>query len=394
MRIDELERELRAERPEAAPDFCSRLDDWAASGFPSDSGLGPRALGAGATAGPGRLGRAWQRLTDVSPRRVLLPIGAAATVLVVVGIAVSQRDTPATELGGGEPSGGGFTSAGGERLRDDSASSGGGDAGSASPDAAGAAPQASAVEEYDLSPLEGQKPSPPSDSIARGAGERIIDATARIRLGAGRGEVQEVANGVVAVTDRFNGVVRDSEVTTDQGGARAAFELEIPYRELDPALTTISELGDVISRTQSAEDITAQAVRSQRQLARALEQISAARIERIDVDTHEERLIIDARIDSLEATAGALRSEIDGVKRQGRFATVDVEITSEGPDAGSGGAWSISDALDDAGRALEVIAGVALVTLAIAVPLALVGLLAWLIAVRARRLSRERALDA
>jgi len=387
MRIDELERELRAERPEAAPDFCSRLDDWAASGFPSDSGLGPRALGAGATAGPGRLGRLRRRLPNLSPRRVLLPLGAAATVLVVVGVAVSQRDTPATELGGGQPS------AGDERLLEDSASSAGGGA-SASPEAAGAAPESSAVDEYDLAPLEGQNAAPPSDSIARGAGERIIDATARIRLGAKRGEVQEVANGVVAVTDRFNGVVRDSEVTTDQGGARAAFELEIPYRELDPALTAISELGDVISRTQSAEDITAQAVRSQRQLARVLEQISAARIERIDVDTHEERLIIDARIDSLEATAGALRSEIDGVKRQGRFATVDVEITSEGPDAGSGGAWSISDALDDAGRALEVIAGVALVTLAIAVPLALVGLLAWLIAVRARRLSRERALDA
>jgi len=380
MRIDELERELRAERPEAAPDFCSRLDDWAASGFPSDSGLGPRALGAGATAGPGRLGRLRRRLPNLSPRRVLLPLGAAATVLVVVGVAISQQ-------GGSDLSSSGRESA--PSGEDASA----GDSGSAASGAA--APEASAPQDTDLVPLqEAPQAAPPSDSIARGAGERIVDATARIRLGAKRGEVQEVANGVVAVTDRFNGVVRDSEVTTDQGGARAAFELEIPYRELDPALTAISELGDVISRTQSAEDITAQAVRSQRQLARVLEQISAARIERIDVDTHEERLIIDARIDSLEATAGALRSEIDGVKRQGRFATVDVEITSEGPDAGSGGAWSISDALDDAGRALEVIAGVALVTLAIAVPLALVGLLAWLIAVRARRLSRERALDA
>lgn len=381
MRIDELERELRAERPEAAPDFCSRLDDWAASGFPSDSGLGPRALGAGATAGPGRSERAWQRLRDLSIGRTLLPIGATATVLIVVGVAVSQRDQGA-DLEGSTPDAS-FApgrEAGPQSSDDSAASAPAESAGTATPPA--------------VQGLEAGSAAAPADSIARGAGERIIDATARIRLGAERGEVQEVANDVVAVTDRFNGVVRDSEVTTDQGGARAAFELEIPYRELDPALTAITELGDVISRTQSAEDITAQAVRSQRQLARVLEQISAARIERIEVDSHEERLIVDARIDSLEATAGALRSEIDGVKRQGRFATVDVEITSEGPDAGSGGAWSISDALDDAGRALEVIAGVALVTLAIAVPLALVGLLAWLIAVRARRLSRERALDA
>lgn len=382
MRIDELERELRAERPEAAPDFCSRLDDWAASGFPRDSGLGPRVLGEDAVSGPGRLGRLWQRVIATPPRRALLPVGSLAMLLIVVGVVVSQNDPGVTPSSGDDSTtGGGFTSGAG--ADEEAAAEPGDAAGAPGPERA-----ASAVEDAGTS-LD----SPPSDSIARGAGERIVDATARIRLGAERGEVQEAANGVVGVTDRFNGVVRDSEVTTDQGGARAAFELEIPYRELDPALTALSELGDVISRTESAEDITAQAVRSQRQLARVLEQISAARIERIDVDTHEERLIIDARIDSLEATAGALRSEIDGVKRQGRFATVGVEITSERADSDSGGGWSISDALDDAGRALELIAGIALVTLAITAPLALLGLLAWLIAIRTRRVRREQALD-
>jgi hypothetical protein len=387
MNIEELERELRAERPQAETEFTSRLDEWATDGFPHDSGLGPRALGAGAVAGPGALARAWQRLTDLSPRRVLLPVGAVATVLIVVGVAVSQRDSIVPSSG------------------DDSSSAG--PESSAGSDSAGAAPQAAessagAVDEYNLAPLPEpagagaatEKPAPPADSIARGSDGRIVDATARIRLGADRGDVQEVANGVVAVTDRYEGVVRDSEVTTDQGGARASFELEIPYRELDAAIGDISELADVISRTESAEDITAQAVRSQRELARVLEQIRNARIERIEADTHEERLIVDARIDSLEATAEALQSQIDGVRRQGRFATVSVEITSDRPESGSGAGWSISDALDDAGRALELIAGIALVTLAIATPLALVVLLAWLIAARARRMSRERALDA
>ena len=198
---------------------------------------------------------------------------------------------------------------------------------------------------------------------------------------------------MVAVADRYEGVVRDSQVTTDQGGARASFELEIPYRELDAAIGDISELADVISRTESAEDITARAVRSQRQLARVLEQIREARIERIEADTHEERTIINARINSLQATADSLQAEIDGVKRQGRFATVDVEITSNGPGSESGGGWSLSDALDDAGRVLEVIAGIALVSLAVLAPLALVGGLAWLIVTRARHRSRENALD-
>ena len=53
--------------------------------------------------------------------------------------------------------------------------------------------------------------------------------SARLSLGAEADEVQDVANGVVEVTDRYDGVVVDSQVTSDQAGARASFELEIPY---------------------------------------------------------------------------------------------------------------------------------------------------------------------
>ena len=67
MRVDELERELREERPELDQDFARRLDEWAAAGFPRDRGLGPRAhrgRGSGLMAaseprlGAGRLGPA------------------------------------------------------------------------------------------------------------------------------------------------------------------------------------------------------------------------------------------------------------------------------------------------------------------------------------------------
>ena len=41
MRVEELERELRAERQQLEPDFAGRLDDWAAAGFPREGGFGP-----------------------------------------------------------------------------------------------------------------------------------------------------------------------------------------------------------------------------------------------------------------------------------------------------------------------------------------------------------------
>ena len=103
--------------------------------------------------------------------------------------------------------------------------------------------------------------------------------------------------------------------------------------------------------------------------------------------------MIKSQIESLQATADAQRTELNGVKREGRFATVDVAVTSNGG-GGDDGGWSLGDALDDAGRVLEVIGGVALISLAALIPLGLVGALVAFAYTRGRRRARERALDA
>jgi Domain of unknown function (DUF4349) len=385
MRVEELERELRAERPEPEPEFARRLDEWAAAGFPRDRGLGPRSV---PPAGAGVLRRAWERVASSSPRRVLAPAGSVAVMLVVIAVAISQSGDEGDQVGdqgtatsiqdaGGDGDGAAAEQA--PAIEDQGAARGAADDTLAEPLDRAAAP---GVEDFY---------SAGADGIARGTERRIVDATARLTLGAEADEVQEVANEVVTVTDRHNGIVTDSQVTSDQGGARAAFTLEIPYRELDAALSDLSELGDVISRTEAGQDITARAVRAGRDLAEVSDRIREARVDLIQADTRAQRLIIKSRIRSLEATADALETQLNRVQRQGRFATVEVEVTSNGP-ADDGG-WTLGEALDDAGRVVEVIGGIILVSLAVVVPLAVVGALAWLIATRAQRYRREQALD-
>jgi hypothetical protein len=399
MRVEDLERELRAERPEPDRDFARQLDEWAAAGFPRDRGLGPRAsAGRRDPLEAGR--RLWVRLRTVPARRILLPAGALATVAVIGAVAIGQFQDEGTDFSA-------------TTVAEDDAQ-GGGDAESFSakpgePTAPGAGNSgAAAVDEYELGEL------PPSDTIApdgspraadavapaaqestsgvaRGTDRRIVDATARITLGAEAGDVQEVANDVVEVTDAHKGIVLDSQVTSDQAGARAAFTLEIPYSRLDAALEEFSGLADVISRTEAGEDITQRAVRARKDLAGVFDEIEKARIDLIEADTREERLIVKARINSLEAQADAFEQDLSNVKRQGRLATVNLEVTSNGPESDDG--WSLSDAVDDTGRVLEVMAGVALIALAILLPLTLVGALVWLLAARAQRARRERALD-
>ncbi len=303
MTTEELERELRAMRSEPDPDFARRLDEWAAADFPANAGLGPR-VGAQGRAG-GSLRRVWERIAAVPPRRVLMPVGAVATVAVVAAVAISQGGPESQNLTVSEPAG----------RQADQAAPEGFAAGSDDDGAAGAESAAPPADQLNSVPATG--PTSDSDGIARGDETRIVDATARLSLGTEASKVQDVSNQVVDVTDRYDGIVLDSRVTTDQGGARANFSLEIPYKQLDAALADLSGLADVISRTEGGEDITAKAVRAQRDLANTLEQVRKARIALIEADTREEKLVIQSQIDSLNATADAYRTELNGVQRQG-----------------------------------------------------------------------------
>ena len=392
MRVDELERELRAQRPETDRAFAARLDEWAEAGFPRDRGLGP---GVGARAGA--LRRLWGRFSSTPPRRIALPVGAVATVAVIAGVVITNGDRIGDE--GSSDSAAISSQPATDQVR---GGTGGGSAGATSESAApsAATPQPSASDEYNLSipdagagaAAQQQADSGPA-GVATGTDDRIVDATARLTLGADADEVQDVANGVVSVTDRYDGVVTDSQVSRDAGGARASFSLQIPFRNLDAALADLSGLADVVSRTEGTKDITAKAVRARKDLANTLDRIRAARVELIKADTREQRLVIKSQIESLQATADAQRTELNGVKREGRFATVDVAVTSNGG-GGDDGGWSLGDALDDAGRVLEVIGGVALISLAALIPLGLVGALIAFAYTRGRRRARERALGA
>ncbi|HEX2129717.1 MAG TPA: DUF4349 domain-containing protein [Solirubrobacterales bacterium] len=401
MRLDDLERELRAERPEVDPEFARKLDEWAAAGFPSGGSLDPRSERSqrrGAFAAWFRQRR--ERFRAVPTRKLVGATGIAALFAVIVGVSVGQVDLD----GEVRPTSGGGDGA--EAIESvpsgDEGGEGGGGGGSTGEPGAPDVFDAARTDrdcEYCASIPEGRPtmdalsaaPASGGENVARGEKDRLQDRTARISLGAEADEVQEVANDVVEVTDQHDGIVLDSQVTSDQGGARASFELEIPVTELDAAIADLSELGDVISRTEASEDITQPFVRAERARARILGQIEEQRIALIRADSREERLIIESRIDALKAQADTYEAQASQVERRARYASVAVVVTSNGPDSDSG--WSLGDAVDDAGDVLRTIAGVGLVSLAVILPIALVGGLAFWIATAARRQSRERALD-
>ncbi len=81
----ELARMLREERPEVDSEFSRELDEWAAAGFPRG---GWRPGADPVPVSPAR--RLFDRLLATPPRRLIAPVGAVATLAVVVGVAVVQ----------------------------------------------------------------------------------------------------------------------------------------------------------------------------------------------------------------------------------------------------------------------------------------------------------------
>jgi hypothetical protein len=370
---EELIRELHEERPQVDPEFAKALDQWAAAGF---------ARG-GPDGGPRRRGR-WSRVTQgiegarrriaaTPPRRLIAPVGAAATLVVVAGIALSQS--------GGAPDQT-TVSPTAEPLEDLSVgpeSAPPGDAGigeTTAPDAAPLAPDTGGA----------------NDDVAnrRAGGDAEIARDARLVLGSEPDEVQEVADGVNEVTNRHRGYVVNSEVESGEDSltAGASFRLRIPAQNLQPALADLSELAHVESRNEGTLDITGRFVSAENAIERLERSVDAAEAELATAEGRERRKL-EREIENLEARLAAEQRSLARAEQRVDLVPVDVEIvTGQGS-----GDWGLEEALEDAGDVLSTLGGGLVVAGAVIAPFALLGGIAYAINRRRVRAARDRALD-
>jgi hypothetical protein len=365
--LSQLVRELRAERAEPQQGFAADLDARAAHGFPRVKSASP-------------LARLRERIAATPPRRVLAPAGAFVTLLVVGAVGISQ-----SQLGedGGQP----LTL---ERdATEDPADGVQQQTEATGTDGAEAQPAAPADES-----IEPGVVAPPFDPIrpglVPGQEDRKVERAAEITLSTEPDDVPGVADEVDDVTDRYGGIVVSSQVSGTEGERSIArFDLAIPAAKLSDALADLSELADVKSRSESTLDITEPFVSARERLADARAELDTLLTQLAEADTPRETRSIRARIDIVRGEIAQARRQLEDVGRRARFARVSVTVEGEG---GNGG-WSLGDAADDALDVLRTIAGVALVSLAVLVPLAVLVAIFWIAGRAAARRRRERALD-
>lgn len=359
---DELIGELEAMAPRPAPEFAARLDALAAAGFPEQPAPAPRGR---------RRGRSWWLSLSLSRRQPLVAgsvVCALVAAVVTVGVVTS---------GGGREEPGGGASTGAAAVADESVPPSAG--ATASGTSAGAADSfASATPNRATAPSAPRKVERSAQMAVTVAEGRFADAAAR---------VSQIAAGVQAIVDT-------SQLSTGRGRDRAAYTLRVPVGRLDAALGQLAELGTVVSRDESGDDITGAVVSAEDLLGdlRAERDSLRRRLAATDDDARAGRLrqeLAELRERIAQARGDAMR-----LQQRARYATVDLTLTTRGAASASedDDQGAIAGALDDAGRILGAIAATGIVVLAVAAPLALVLALLWCAARVLRRRRREAGL--
>jgi hypothetical protein len=370
--LAELAVALRDERPAPEPAFTRTLDARAQRGFP------PLA------SAKRRRGIKWPRLT-------LPALGVAASVLLVVVIATSIPNGG----GGGEDTssaGAGSSAATTEAAPSEESGTKPSAAAKSAPRPAiggGAAETDSAAPSTTtVGPLPPNAPAPRADGRSR----RSVERSAELVLATRPQGIDRAASEIIRVTDELGGYVVSSTVSSNSSGQ---FELRVPERKLQTALSRLSRVAKVRERTQSARDITGAVVSVRERLKDArterrslLRQLAAA-------TTTNQTASIRARLRLVSGQIAAAKRDLSHVKSRATRSTIAVTLLADRSRSDDGAAgWTPGDALDDAMRILEVTAGVLLVGLALLLPLGLVALLVWLATRQAAQRRRERGLDA
>ncbi len=369
--LQDLAVALSADAPRPDAEFSELLRERAKAGFPA------------------RDGSLRTRIARLRPPRLqgLAPaLGFAGLLLVALCVAVVAL-----------PNGNSGSGSGGDDDASSAASSdGGGAAESVAPaepqsrvldsgagKAEPGAPAADAVQSFRSAPV-------PPGGFAPGRSDRKIERSVSLELATPADRMERLGEQVTAVTNRYGGFVLSSSLSTGEDNAGGEFDLRIPAVRLRAALRDLAGLATVRSQSQSGRDVTRQHVTAQDRLvsARAERASLLRRLELADTDEAAEGL--RRRLDLVAIEIRGLRSQLRSLRLSTNYATVTVSLVTGKGDSGSAGAFD--DAVDDAGDMLVGTAGVLIRVLALALPLGLLALAAWLGTNAFRRRRRESAL--
>jgi hypothetical protein len=365
-KLQELVLAVRDDAPVPDRGFELRMNARVAAGFPSRGGA--------------RKGRVRTLLTT---RPQLAAMGAAASLLIALVVAIATTSGSHDSQSSISAADNGSTAAPSTAAP---ATAGSGATEQSAPQKVGPPVTAGGSAGAGSIPA----PVPPSPGGFVGGGNRKVEQSAALVLAAPKDKLGDVGDQVIAVTDRYRGIVMQSSVTSADQGSSGSFDLRIPVRNLRSALRDLSTLADVKSRTENADDVTASFVSARTRL----QELTAERrglLRRLEnAATDQAAGAIRARIRIVNAQIQSQNQALTELRRRTSYASVSVTLE---PKDGSSGGSGISSGANDLRDSLVDSANLALRVLGVALPIGLVLGLLWLGGGRLSRRRREAVLD-
>jgi hypothetical protein len=312
---------------------------------------------------------------------------AAGTALALVAAVVIG----ATQLGGSHSASGGAVSSAG-------ASHSLNQLGVAEPEGSSPA-HASKGKHSQVVPLEASASAAAGTALAPTPGgeapgespARLQQVEASISLGGGSEGVQVIADRVGQLAVAAGGFVENSKVELRHGSAgEATLTLKLPSANLAGTLAKLQRLAPVRAESQSLQDLSGQYDALGARLAAARAERSALLRALAKAETAAALESLHQRIAQADGAIASEERQQASISRTASQAEVEVSVLGE--TAHTSGGLTLGRGLHDAGHILVVALAVALIALAVLVPLALllgaltIGTRGW------RRQQRERAL--
>src|SRR5262249_47354278 len=149
--------------------------------------------------------------------------------------------------------------------------------------------------------------------------DRDVERTARMVLAVDPDEVRGAAGDVYSTVHTYDGIVLHSSTRTGGGGAVASFDLLIPRARLDDALSSLSQIGTVSSRSDAAVDVTAPTIGLQERARDSRAKIESLLTELAAAETDGERESIESELRSERSRLAGLRSQLSSLERRTHF---------------------------------------------------------------------------
>ena len=146
-------------------------------------------------------------------------------------------------------------------------------------------------------------------------------------LGADPAEVRGDSAKVFEAVHAADGIVLSSSIRDGEAGeAGADFELMIPSAKLGDALASFSRIGEVRSRHEATQDITAPTVSVGEKLQDSRATVESLLGQLADADSDEERAAVEAQLRSERYRVAALRSRLSSLNRRANLSRVSLRI--------------------------------------------------------------------